>query len=817
MIKHNSSSFSLSAAQLALANLVTEGHPELEQRCARLNKLLHRFSTLYGDGEVSLLRAPARINILGEHVDYVSYLPTASLTFGSREHDALMLYRASPTSKVRGSSTDPRFNSADFSLNKVTLPSLAKDAETPWLDYLFQHGTPEPHWLNYVKGGVYFARGKFEQRIVNGFDFVIDSTIPAGGGASSSSAVVVLGGAAIRNVNHIPSTPGELANDSALSEWFVGTRGGSMDHRTICLAQPAHGVLINYGTGETNLTALPEEPFQWITFFSKPADKGREIMIEYNERAAVSRVLIPAVIEKWQQTNPEQYAAWNQALASLTRGSTAMLETTEAMLSQLPETINLDVLSRDYPGAYSELQHSFPALVNEKSRWPLSLKSRAFHHLGEVKRVAQAAKTLNSLSKDSTAEDTLSAMRAVGALLSESHASLRDLYDVSTKEVEHLIRIIRSDPHVLGARLMGGGFGGNVLALTTQGQAKALIERVQDQYYAAENRNGFAEGSVVVSTPGPGLAHLDLNDLRRASITHINSLGKRAAEYSSNIHLILDSLPDEPHSSDIWPVIVAAGKGSRAAASGLSVPKPVAFVRNKPSILLVLDTIKAALGNTKPPIIIVSPETEEAVRDALTNEDVLFVVQPKPLGTGDAVLAAYKAMADFNGRTLVVWSTQPVIQEETYVRTAKLATLFDSYRMILPTTFKPRPYAPITRGDLGEVRSAVETHLERATPSEFGETNIALFLLNNQAMFEVLLKLRKDFWNEAGGQYNRPSGELGFPNELITAFAQQPNGVFASPFADWREEQGIKQLDDVSRCEQFILELLRESATKKGI
>jgi hypothetical protein len=135
--------------------------------------------------------------------------------------------------------------------------------------------------------------------------------------------------------------------------------------------------------------------------------------------------------------------------------------------------------------------------------------------------------------------------------------------------------------------------------------------------------------------------------------------------------------------------------------------------------------------------------------------------------------------------------------------------------MVLPTTFKQRPYAPITRSEIGDVRSAVETHLERATPIEMGETNIGLFLLHNQAMFDVLLKLKKDLWNDARGQYNRASGELGFPNELITAFAQQPNGVFASPFADWREEQGIKQLDDVSRCEQFIQEFQNEGPTEQ--
>jgi galactokinase/CTP:molybdopterin cytidylyltransferase MocA len=806
----------LSNTRRALAKVVTEGNAGLEQRCSRLKKLLDSFSTLYGDGEVSLLRAPARIGILGEHIDYVSYLPTASLTFGSRERDALMLYRPSTTSEIRGTSTDDRFRSADFSLDNVTVPSLANHAEKPWLDYLFQQGTPPPHWMNYVKAAVYFALGKFEKTIVNGFDFAIDSNIPAGGGASSSSAVVVLGGAATRNVNHIKFTRGELANDSALAEWFVGTRGGSMDHRTICLAQPAHAVLINYATGDASLTALPDEPFQWITFFTKPADKGREIMIEYNERAAVSRILIPAIIENWRQTHPERHSLWKQSLDSLTRGSTASLETCEAILRQLPETINHDGLARDYPSAFSELQRSFPALVTETSRWPLKLKARAMHHLGEVKRVAKAATTLNSLTQDSTPEAKLIAMRTIGTLLNESHAGLRDLYDVSTEEVEGLIGIIRSDPSVLGARLMGGGFGGNVLALTTQNHAQGLIARVQDQYYAAQNRNGVDEGSVMVSTPGPGLAHVDPNQLWRESISHINSLGNRAADYANNIRVILDSLSDEPSSVDVWPVIVAAGKGTRATASGLSVPKPVASVCSKPAIVQVLHNIHAALGKTRSPIIIVSPETEIAVREAVTEEDVTFVVQRKPLGTGDAVLAAYKTMADFNGRTLVVWGTQPVIQEKTYSRAVKLATLFDSYQMVLPTTFKDRPYAPISRGTHGDVQSAFETHLERATPIELGETNIGLFLLLNQAMFDVLCDLRTNLWNADSGQYNRPSGELGFPNELITAFAQQHHGVFASPFADGREEQGIKHLDDVRLCEQFIRELQMESSTEKG-
>src|SRR5258708_36690612 len=101
-------------------------------------------------------------------------------------------------------------------------------------------------------------------------------------------------------------------------------------------------------------------------------------------------------------------------------------------------------------------------------------------------------------------------MHLLGTLLDESHASLRDLYEVSNPEVERLLKIIRPTPGVYGARLMGGGFGGNVLALTTQERVASLIERVQTEYYGPQNRQGLDEGSIMGSTPGDGLASINL-------------------------------------------------------------------------------------------------------------------------------------------------------------------------------------------------------------------------------------------------------------------------------------------------------------------
>ena len=58
----------------------------------------------------------------------------------------------------------------------------------------------------------------------------------------------------------------------------------------------------------------------------------------------------------------------------------------------------------------------------------------------------------------------------LGALLNASHASLRDDYEVSVPQVERAVAACL-DAGALGARIMGGGFGGSVLALFPPGAA----------------------------------------------------------------------------------------------------------------------------------------------------------------------------------------------------------------------------------------------------------------------------------------------------------------------------------------------------------
>jgi len=84
---------------------------------------------------------------------------------------------------------------------------------------------------------------------------------------------------------------------------------------------------------------------------------------------------------------------------------------------------------------------------------PAPLGDRVRHVIGENERVDAAIAALERAD-----------LAAVGALLDESHASLRDLYDASVPEVEATVERARNTG-AAGARMMGGGFGGVVLAL----------------------------------------------------------------------------------------------------------------------------------------------------------------------------------------------------------------------------------------------------------------------------------------------------------------------------------------------------------------
>ncbi|AEJ60648.1 galactokinase [Spirochaeta thermophila DSM 6578] len=124
------------------------------------------------------------------------------------------------------------------------------------------------------------------------------------------------------------------------------------------------------------------------------------------------------------------------------------------------------VLERLGKGSFREVR------PEEVDGLPDPLRRRARHVLTENERVMR---TVDALERGDVAE--------VGRLLSASHRSLRDDYEVSCEEIDWLVERVEGVEGVYGARMVGGGFGGSVLVLAREGVADGL-EGVLGEYGA---------------------------------------------------------------------------------------------------------------------------------------------------------------------------------------------------------------------------------------------------------------------------------------------------------------------------------------------
>ncbi len=106
---------------------------------------------------------------------------------------------------------------------------------------------------------------------------------------------------------------------------------------------------------------------------------------------------------------------------------------------------------------------------------PLIYK-RARHIIGEDERVLACVAALRAGD-----------LATAGLLMDASHESLRDLYDVSSVELNTMVDLLRAQPGCYGARLTGAGFGGCAVALMAAGAVEAAIPTVAEAYQSRTN------------------------------------------------------------------------------------------------------------------------------------------------------------------------------------------------------------------------------------------------------------------------------------------------------------------------------------------
>jgi len=120
---------------------------------------------------------------------------------------------------------------------------------------------------------------------------------------------------------------------------------------------------------------------------------------------------------------------------------------------------------------FIELNEDHLSLVEEGKQ-----RDRLKHIVSEIKRVDRAEECL---IKDDQQE--------LGKLLWQSHASLKSNYEVSCEELDYLVDELKNHEEVLGARIMGGGFGGHAICLLRSSYISDLFEGIKENYFKTYN------------------------------------------------------------------------------------------------------------------------------------------------------------------------------------------------------------------------------------------------------------------------------------------------------------------------------------------
>ncbi len=296
-------------------------------------------------------------------------------------------------------------------------------------------------WLDYAVGTAW-SLGQAGLPL-EGLSGVIASNLPMGAGLSSSAAMELAVAYAL--LNGAPATPQPMALAQLAQRAenaFVGVQSGLMDQFAVACGQVNAALLLDCRSLDWRTVDLPLDE---VTLVVCDSGQSRELAgSEYNVRRAQCDAAVAAL------------AVHDPSIRSLRDVTPALL---------------------DQAAANSWLE-------------PLILK-RASHVVYENIRVMDTIDALEA-----------SDLAAVGRLFAASHASLRDLFEVSSPALDALVEIAAATPGVVAARMTGAGFGGCTINLVRPEAVDRLRVAVEDIY---ASRTGFSPRVFpVASSAGAG-------------------------------------------------------------------------------------------------------------------------------------------------------------------------------------------------------------------------------------------------------------------------------------------------------------------------
>ncbi len=370
------------------------------------------------------VRAPGRVNLIGEHTDY-SGLPVLPIAI-----DRSMIVCAAATTDA-----------------VVTIVSQGHNREARLSRSAPGHQS-EP-WHHYVLGALQELADLSPREGANVF---IDSDLPSMGGLSSSSALSVGLLAALSRLWGNPLTPQELANRAASAERRVGVETGGMDQQVIAMARAGHALRIDFLPPSIADIPLPDGLAFVVAYSGQEAPKGGAVRDAYNERVVGTRI---AALMMADMMGFEL-----EGVPLL--GNVAKIDAATVVVEELPAQMSARNAANAVETSVDNLVSLSAAHFDSAKKVPV--KSYARHVLAEAERVDAAELALRARE-----------LRAFGKLMNDSHDSLRNDFKCSTPALDKVAAAMRKAGS-FGARLTGAGFGGFAVAACPPEAVAAVIQ-----------------------------------------------------------------------------------------------------------------------------------------------------------------------------------------------------------------------------------------------------------------------------------------------------------------------------------------------------
>ncbi|XP_020624383.1 N-acetylgalactosamine kinase-like [Orbicella faveolata] len=442
---------------------------------SRYEKIKGTFLNKYGSPPEFYARAPGRVNIIGEHIDYCGYgvLPMAV------EQDIVIAVAPNDQKTLNISNTFNDFQ--DFSTSCEYYKIDGKE------------------WYHYFLCGYKGLLDHMKITSPVGLNLVVDGTVPKSAGLSSSSALVCCSGLATVHANGLELSKHELAEVCTKCERYIGTEGGGMDQSISFLAEPGTAKHIEFDPIRAYDVTLPDGIVFVIANSLVEMKKSATAGTHFNARVVECR-LAAKVLAKESGLDWKSVRRLSEVQQGKEKSLDEMVQMVDSCLHSEPYT--KEELCKFFELSEEELinQCMSPSTAGVNS---FKLHDRAKHVYSEASRVLKF--------KNVCEEKPANAVQVLGGLMNESHDSCSKMYECSCEELDQLVNLCRQAGAV-GSRLTGAGWGGCTVSLVPVDVIDDFMKKVHDGYYAADpEKLQRVSESLFVTQPGSGAAILKLN------------------------------------------------------------------------------------------------------------------------------------------------------------------------------------------------------------------------------------------------------------------------------------------------------------------